>query len=162
MTASARLLPLASAGPRGSRPRPRRLCSPPQQRRSQRQSIAAAAASASTAEEQSDRSSALSLENIRQTLIRLEDTIIFSLIERAQFSLNAPVYEVDAIPVPGPDGRHQSLLEYLLRETEQVHGRIRRYTSPDEKPYFPDDVPPLVLPPIKYPQVSTRPPTAAA
>lgn len=105
------------------------------------------------AREQADRSSTLCLDNIRQTLIRLEDTIIFSLIERAQFARNAPVYEVDAIPVPGPQGRHQSLLEYLLRETEQVHGRIRRYTSPDEHPYFPDDVPELVLPPIKYEKV---------
>ena len=39
-----------------------------------------------------DRSSALSLSNIRDSLIRQEDTIIFSLIERSQFSLNAPVY----------------------------------------------------------------------
>jgi chorismate mutase len=44
-------------------------------------------------------------------------------------------------------------LEYLLRETEQVHGRIRRYTSPDENAFFPDAVPPLVLPPMGYPQV---------
>jgi chorismate mutase len=69
-----------------------------------------------------DLSSALSLANIRQTLIRLEDTIIFSLIERAQFARNEPVYQPDAIPVPGfrPDGRRYSLLEYLLREIEQV------------------------------------------
>ena len=39
-----------------------------------------------------DRSMALSLANIRGSLIRQEDTIIFSLIERSQFSLNAPVY----------------------------------------------------------------------
>ena len=31
-----------------------------------------------------DRLSALSLQNIREALIRQEDTIIFSLIERAQ------------------------------------------------------------------------------
>ena len=37
-------------------------------------------------------------------------------------------------------------------ETEQVHGKIRRYTSPDEHPYFPEYQPPLVLPPINYPQ----------
>jgi chorismate mutase len=91
---------------------------------------AGAAAPASSAQEvagsgpaaEADLSSALSLANIRQTLIRLEDTIIFSLIERAQFALNEPVYQPDAIPVPGfrPDGRRYSLLEYLLRETEQV------------------------------------------
>lgn len=71
---------------------------------------------------EADLSSALSLANIRETLIRLEDTIIFSLIERAQFARNDAVYQPDAIPVPGfrADGRRYSLLEYLLRETEQV------------------------------------------
>ena len=48
-----------------------------------------------------DHSTALSLDNIRQSLIRQEDTIIFSLIERAQFAANAPVYESGAIAVPG-------------------------------------------------------------
>ena len=102
-----------------------------------------------------DLSSVLALDNIRQTLIRQEDTIIFLLIERAQFARNAAVYKTDAVPVPDFDsaGQRYSLLEYLLRETEQVHGRIRRYTSPDEQPFYPDRIPPLVLPPIEYAQV---------
>ena len=45
-------------------------------------------------------SSTLSLANIRSTLIRLEDTIIFNFIERAQFARNDAVYTSDAIPVP--------------------------------------------------------------
>lgn len=58
----------------------------------------------------------------------------------------------------GPEGRQpRSLLEWLLRETEQTHGRIRRYTSPDEHAFYPDDVPELVLPPIEYAQAC--PPT---
>jgi hypothetical protein len=187
-----------------------------------------------------DYSAALSLDNIRQSLIRQEDTIIFSLIERAQFAANEPVYESGAMPVPGAapgrhgmqqsgmtcmrvsamreriqewawhlhcpraapempelaffqallsgaccyfsgtadleclpetqmhawhspksafwagydaSGRQYSLLEYLLFETEQIHGKIRRYTSPDEHAFFPGDTPPLVLPPISYPEV---------
>ena len=48
-----------------------------------------------------DHSTALSLDNIRQSLIRQEDTIIFSLIERAQFAANEPVYQSGAIAVPG-------------------------------------------------------------
>jgi hypothetical protein len=48
-----------------------------------------------------DQSAALSLDNIRQSLIRQEDTIIFSLIERAQFAANSPVYMSGAMPVPG-------------------------------------------------------------
>lgn len=165
----------------------------------------------------------MSLSNIRDALIRQEDTIIFSLIERAQFAFNQPVYEqgeiwllqgckqellfflflnftsqlhqcldtsdiwadaqvesraprhraapgdavplgghrsgdgfADGVPVPGFThcGRRYSPLEYLLRETEQLHGKIRRYTSPDEQAFFPDDLPPLVLPPITYPSVN--------
>ena len=46
------------------------------------------------------------------------------------------------------------MLEYLLWETEQMHGRIRRYTSPDEHAFFPRDLPPLVLPPIQYSEAS--------
>lgn len=102
-----------------------------------------------------DLSSVLALDNIRQTLIRQEDTIIFLLIERAQFARNAAVYEADAVPVPDFDsnGRRYSLLEYLLRETEQIHGRIRRYTSPDEQAFYPERTPSLVLPPIEYAEV---------
>ncbi len=84
--------------------------------------LSAAPAAVAAAAPDADLSSALSLANIRQTLIRLEDTIIFALIERAQFARNDAVYQPEAIPVPGfrPDGRRYSLFEYLLRETEQV------------------------------------------
>lgn len=97
----------------------------------------------------------LELGQIRDALIRMEDSIIFALIERSQFALNSVVYESNAIPVPGfdADGRRYSLLEYFLRETEQSHGRIRRYTSPDEHAFFPDDLPKLVLPPIQFPNL---------
>ena len=37
-----------------------------------------------------------------------------------------------------------------------MHGRIRRYTSPDEHAFFARDLPPLVLPPIQYPEVLLR------
>lgn len=102
-----------------------------------------------------DRSTALSLDNIRQSLIRQEETIIFSLIERAQFAHNQAVYVPDAIPVPGfsPTGERHSLLEYLVRETEQIHGKIRRFTSPDQHAFYPDDLPSLVLPHLQYREV---------
>ena len=84
-----------------------------------------------------------------------EDSIIFALIERAQFAHNARVYQPGAVPVPSyrPDGEQHSLLEVVLREMEQLHGRYRRYTSPDEQAFYPDDLPPLVLQPIQYQQV---------
>ena len=39
----------------------------------------------------------------------------------------------------------------------QVHGRIRRYTSPDEHAFFAEELPSLVLPPITYEQVGGVP-----
>ena len=62
---------------------------------------------------------ALDLGNIRYTLIRLEDTIIFNLIERTQFPLNRSVYVPGAIPLPDFKG---SFLDWLLAEVERTHG----------------------------------------
>jgi hypothetical protein len=56
-----------------------------------------------------DMSKTLSLANIRSSLIRQEDTIIFQLIERAQFARNTPVYVSEGVPVPGACG-HMLLL----------------------------------------------------
>ena len=42
-----------------------------------------------------DAASALDLGHIRSSLMRMEDSIIFSLIERSQYRLNAKVYEPD-------------------------------------------------------------------
>ncbi|GMH39402.1 hypothetical protein BSKO_07300 [Bryopsis sp. KO-2023] len=107
-----------------------------------------------------DTSTSFSLDNVRSSLIRQEDTTLFNLIERAQFARNSAVYTAEAIPVPGfsADGSRLSLLEYVLRGTEQLHGKIRRFTSCDEHAFYPNELPPLVLPPIKYPDV--LPPSA--
>ena len=40
-----------------------------------------------------DYKESLSLENIRSALIRQEETIIFSLIERGQFATNPIIYK---------------------------------------------------------------------
>lgn len=68
-----------------------------------------------------DESESLTLDKIRDNLIRQEDTIIFSLIERAQFRLNPAAYDPKSNSVPGFDG---SLLDYLLRETEHLHAKV--------------------------------------
>ena len=65
---------------------------------------------------------ALDLGNIRYTLIRLEDTIIFNLIERAQFPLNRSIYVPGAVPLPNFKG---SFLDWLLTEVERTHGTLR-------------------------------------
>ena len=90
----------------------------------------------------------LSLSNIRQTLIRLEESIIFALIERAQFRRNPPIYSPEAMP----QFAGQSFLSYFLHETERLHAKVRRYTSPDEHPFAdPSTLPSPILPQLSYP-----------
>jgi chorismate mutase len=93
-------------------------------------------------------SDVLSLDSIRSTLIRQEETIIFALIERAQYRQNAAVYvKKDNLGVPPgsiapEDGdKNLSFLEYMLIGTEALHYAVRRYTSPEENAFFPDRLP---------------------
>jgi len=86
----------------------------------------------------------LELSNIRNVLIRQEETIIFALVERAQFSVNPIIYQPGGIPL---QGYTCSFVDYLLHGTEKLHATVRRYTSPDEYPFF-DDLPEPILPPI--------------
>eukprot|EP01134_Creolimax_fragrantissima_P004519 CFRG4519T1 len=89
----------------------------------------------------------LSLGRLRSSLIRMEETIIFSLIERAQFQQNAAVYQPGALEVPGEKG---SFLQFFLRETESLHSKVRRYTSPDETP-FSKDLPQPIMKILEFP-----------
>ncbi|KAL7560851.1 hypothetical protein ACA910_013331 [Epithemia clementina (nom. ined.)] len=127
----------------------------------------------------------LSLDSIRSNLIRQEETIIFALIERAQYRQNSIVYrpggfgslgippgsfdpaidadlnpnnnfgEVNGASVAVEDSE-LSFLEYFLVGTEVLHSTVRRYTSPEEHPFFPERLPPngplAALPKLDYPQ----------
>ncbi|MBL7114700.1 MAG: chorismate mutase [Kiritimatiellae bacterium] len=86
------------------------------------------------------------LDNVRVALVRLEEIIISRLIERAQFCQNPMVYEADALGAPL---QGLSILGFLLQETERTHAKLRRYTSPDEHPFF-SDLPDPVLPSLTY------------
>ena len=105
--------------------------------------------------------SAFTLDSVRASLIRQEETIIYSLIERTQFAVNGEVYDkrgatfaegdiADALK-SNPAGC--SFLDMMLYETEQCHARARRYLSPEEYPFFPGDVAPPALPPLAYPEI---------
>lgn len=59
------------------------------------------------------------LDSLRDALIRIEDTIVFGLIERARFPLNRSVYDK---AIHGGVGR--SLLEFVVRETEAIHAKV--------------------------------------
>jgi chorismate mutase len=88
----------------------------------------------------------LQLDHLRGVLVRLEETIIFGLIERAQFLRNPPVYQVGGMGAPLGT---ETLLAFILHETERSHAKVRRYTSPDEHPFF-DDLPDPILPSLAY------------
>ncbi|XP_020092801.1 chorismate mutase 3, chloroplastic-like [Ananas comosus] len=97
-----------------------------------------------------DQSEILTLDSIRHSLIRQEDSIIFSLLERAQYCYNADTYDSNAFDMDGFEG---SLVEFMVRETEKLHAQVGRYKSPDEHPFFPEDLPEPMLPPMQYPKV---------
>ncbi len=89
-------------------------------------------------------STQLQIDHVRNVLIRLEETIIFALIERAQFRRNPAIYE------PGRFGNvleGESLVGFMLLESERSHAKVRRYTSPDEHPFF-NNLPDPILPPL--------------
>ncbi|MDP8213665.1 MAG: chorismate mutase [Candidatus Euphemobacter frigidus] len=95
----------------------------------------------------------LLLSNIRNVLAQLEETIIFELIERAQFKRNDIIYRPGAF---GPALGGKSLVGFHLFEIEKVHARIRRYTSPDEHPFF-SGLPEPILPLLQYGENPLRP-----
>ncbi|WZY74682.1 hypothetical protein YC2023_021066 [Brassica napus] len=93
----------------------------------------------------------LSLDSIRESLIRQEDTVVFSLIERAKFPLNSPAFEE---PRCLDSGNSSSLTEFFVREIETIQAKVvGRYANPEENPFFLDNIPHSVFPSHKYPQV---------
>lgn len=87
---------------------------------------------------------------------RLEDTIIFHLIERVQFPLNPSIYNPDLLAIPCSNlalPATISLADYILSETERVHSFVRRYDAPDEYPFFPQVLQRPILQPVQYPKI---------
>ena len=76
----------------------------------------------------------LNLNHIRSVLVRLEETIIFNLIERAQFKHNQRTYEPGLFETELL-GWKGSWLEWILLGTESFQSKARRYESPDEYPF---------------------------
>jgi len=86
---------------------------------------------------------ALDLNNIRSALRRMEDSIIFSLIERAQFPTMGTIYEprsnllgefkLHALQCAGSNGCYS---DYFLYQTECAHSEARRYLHPTEFSFF--------------------------
>lgn len=68
-----------------------------------------------------DESEIYTLDGIRSSLIRQEDSIIFSLVERAQYCYNEDTYDPKAFFMDGFQG---SLVEFMVQETEKVHAKV--------------------------------------
>lgn len=81
-----------------------------------------------------------SLASIRDALIRQEETIIFAMIERGQFSKNSKVYARGAGHSLAPASNcDESFFEYFLHQTEILHARLGRYRAGDlEHAFFAD------------------------
>jgi chorismate mutase len=94
-----------------------------------------------------------SLESIRATLIRQEETIIFALIERAQYRRNAVIYDPRHLKLRNVYGAPISFLEWMLIETEKLHSKVRRYASPEEHAFFPHFLENAILPKLEYPDI---------
>jgi len=75
----------------------------------------------------------LRLETIAQKLESLEETIVYKLIDRAQFCVNAVVYR------PGESGfigePEVSLFELRLRSQEEIDSHFGRFCVPEERPF---------------------------
>ncbi|XP_031386340.1 chorismate mutase 3, chloroplastic [Punica granatum] len=97
-----------------------------------------------------DQSDTLTLESLRKSLIRQEDSIIFCLLGRARYCYNADTYDHDAFAM---EGFHGSLVEFMVRETEKLHAQVGRYKSPDEHPFFQEHLPEPRLPSLQFPRV---------
>lgn len=63
----------------------------------------------------------LNLDSIRESLIRQEDTIIYSLIERSKFPINSPVYTPTlASNLPSSN----SLLHFIVHQSEAIQSQV--------------------------------------
>lgn len=95
----------------------------------------------------------LNLQNIRDELIKMEDSIIFKFIERSHFPTCYGVYQIDNPHLQlGPDF-HGSFLDWALMHVEITHSQLRRFESPDQTPFFPNNLLPSILPSINYPKL---------
>jgi hypothetical protein len=79
----------------------------------------------------SGSANALTLDSVRESLIRQEDTIVFGLIERARFPINSPTYSASYASIPGFTG---SLAQFVAHETEALQAKVRAIMGISHQP----------------------------
>ncbi|XP_057957877.1 chorismate mutase 2-like isoform X1 [Malania oleifera] len=114
----------------------------------------------------SSSTSPYTLDSIRDSLVRQEDTIIFRLIERAKFPLNSATYNESYLPKWCPTCAYKTIAQLITWGTEFLQAKViglslsllyispclfnslaGRYVNPEEIPLSPYALPlPLVHP----------------
>ncbi|XP_061365277.1 chorismate mutase 2-like [Gastrolobium bilobum] len=89
------------------------------------------------------------LDSVRESLARQEDTMVFGLIDRVRFPFNSPTYHQNYSSFPEFRG---SLLEFLVHNTETIQAKAGRYINPEENPFFPENLPRSVVPHYNFSQ----------
>ena len=95
---------------------------PPRYRTSSVHAVTTLNGHESTRKKRVDESESLTLEGIRNSLIRQEDSIIFGLLERAKYCYNEDTYDPTAFDMDGFKG---SLVEYMVKGTETLHAKVK-------------------------------------
>ncbi|XP_061354339.1 chorismate mutase 2-like isoform X2 [Gastrolobium bilobum] len=90
------------------------------------------------------------LDSVREALVRQEDTIVFCLIERAKFPINSHTYDESYSKIPDFCG---SLVDFVVKDTEAVQAKAGRYENPEENPFFPENLPPSIVPAYPFTQI---------
>ncbi|MDR0304102.1 MAG: hypothetical protein LBH98_04940 [Chitinispirillales bacterium] len=72
---------------------------------------------------------------VADRLEALEETIIFRILDRAQYKLNSAIYLKGAFLLPSQT-KGVSLLDYMHKFIEQVFAQLGRFTTAEEKPFF--------------------------
>lgn len=82
---------------------------------------------------EADSSHAFKLPIIAANLEGLEETIIYTLLDRAQYAVNKTVYAPGQSGFPNAD--KQSLLDVRLGYQEDMDARFGRFAVPEERPF---------------------------
>lgn len=75
------------------------------------------------------------------------------MIERAQYRRNYDIYDPKKLKLRNVYGSPLSFLEWMLIETEKLHSKVRRYTSPEEHPFYESLLPPPIISELEYPEL---------
>ncbi|RDX85189.1 Chorismate mutase 2 [Mucuna pruriens] len=102
------------------------------------------------AESSPESGNGYTLASVREALVKQEDTIIYGLIERAKFPSNSHAYDKDYAAIKGFCG---SLVEFVVKNTEALQAKAGRYKNPEENPFFPEYLPPSMVPSYPFTQI---------